>query len=293
MDPARHKVLWDAKDVTLTVTEFLILEALAQRPGVVKSRNQLLDIAYQDDVYVDDRTIDSHIKRVRRKFRTVDPEFDGIETLRRRLPVRRRIRSRFRPRRGNGRSPTGSWRSTCWSWSSSRSRSCISMPSATSCRTNAPARSSASTIDGSALESVAPARRPVLMRRMAGRTRAGFTTRVAPSWPTAGSGPGRLTTARPARSRGASRWQGRSTAASMRWSAPSRSRISSNPRPIARRPGTNSRCQGQRQARQQVRNAPDLTPVSVGVPLADGSAVLLTVNDQLSRGPFARSAARS
>lgn len=81
MDPARHKVLWDGKDVTLTVTEFLILEALAQRPGVVKSRNQLLDVAYQDDVYVDDRTIDSHIKRVRRKFRSVDPEFDAIETL--------------------------------------------------------------------------------------------------------------------------------------------------------------------------------------------------------------------
>jgi len=81
MDSARHKVLWDGKDVTLTVTEFLILEALAQRPGVVKSRNQLLDIAYQDDVYVDDRTIDSHIKRVRRKFRSVDPEFDAIETL--------------------------------------------------------------------------------------------------------------------------------------------------------------------------------------------------------------------
>jgi two-component system response regulator ChvI len=81
MDPARHKVLWDGKDVTLTVTEFLILEALAQRPGVVKSRNQLLDVAYQDDVYVDDRTIDSHIKRVRRKFRTVDPDFDAIETL--------------------------------------------------------------------------------------------------------------------------------------------------------------------------------------------------------------------
>jgi two-component system, OmpR family, response regulator ChvI len=81
MDPARHKVLWDGKDVTLTVTEFMILEALAQRPGVVKSRNQLLDIAYQDDVYVDDRTIDSHIKRVRRKFRAVDPEFDAIETL--------------------------------------------------------------------------------------------------------------------------------------------------------------------------------------------------------------------
>ncbi len=81
MDPARHKVLWDGSDVTLTVTEFLILEALAQRPGVVKSRNQLLDVAYQDDVYVDDRTIDSHIKRMRRKFRAVDPEFDAIETL--------------------------------------------------------------------------------------------------------------------------------------------------------------------------------------------------------------------
>ena len=81
MDPARHKVFWDGKDVTLTVTEFLILEALAQRPGVVKSRNQLLDIAYQDDVYVDDRTIDSHIKRMRRKFRASDPAFDAIHTL--------------------------------------------------------------------------------------------------------------------------------------------------------------------------------------------------------------------
>jgi two-component system, OmpR family, response regulator ChvI len=81
MDPARHKVLWDGNVVSLTVTEFLILEALAQRPGVVKSRNQLLDIAYNDDVYVDDRTIDSHIKRIRRKFRAVDPEFDSIETL--------------------------------------------------------------------------------------------------------------------------------------------------------------------------------------------------------------------
>jgi two-component system response regulator ChvI len=81
MDPARHKVKWDGRDVTLTVTEFLILEALAQRPGVVKNRNQLLDIAYQDDVYVDDRTIDSHIKRIRRKFRVADPQFDAIETL--------------------------------------------------------------------------------------------------------------------------------------------------------------------------------------------------------------------
>jgi two-component system response regulator ChvI len=81
MDPARHRVTWDDKDVTLTVTEFLILEALAQRPGVVKSRNQLMDVAYQDDIYVDDRTIDSHIKRLRRKFRQVDPEFKAIETL--------------------------------------------------------------------------------------------------------------------------------------------------------------------------------------------------------------------
>ena len=82
MDPiGPPKVLWDGKDVTLTVTEFLILEALAQRPGVVKSRNQLLDIAYQDDVYVDDRTIDSHVKRIRRKFRGVDLQFDAIETL--------------------------------------------------------------------------------------------------------------------------------------------------------------------------------------------------------------------
>jgi two-component system response regulator ChvI len=81
MDPARHRVAWDGHDVTLTVTEFMILEALAQRPGVVKSRNQLMDVAYQDDIYVDDRTIDSHIKRLRRKFRAVDPEFKAIETL--------------------------------------------------------------------------------------------------------------------------------------------------------------------------------------------------------------------
>jgi two-component system response regulator ChvI len=81
MDTSRHKVTWGGGDVTLTVTEFLILEALAQRPGVVKTRNQLMDAAYQDDIYVDDRTIDSHIKRVRRKFRQTDPDFDAIETL--------------------------------------------------------------------------------------------------------------------------------------------------------------------------------------------------------------------
>jgi two-component system response regulator ChvI len=81
MDPARHRVTWAGQDVTLTVTEFLILETLAQRPGIVKTRNQLMDAAYQDDIYVDDRTIDSHIKRIRRKFRQTDPEFDAIETL--------------------------------------------------------------------------------------------------------------------------------------------------------------------------------------------------------------------
>ena len=81
MDPARHRVKWMGQDVTLTVTEFLILETLAARPGVVKNRNQLMDAAYQDDVYVDDRTIDSHIKRLRRKFREADPEFNAIDTL--------------------------------------------------------------------------------------------------------------------------------------------------------------------------------------------------------------------
>ncbi len=81
MDPARHAISWDGKPVTLTVTEFLILEMLASRPGVVRTRGQLMDAAYQDDVYIDDRTIDSHIKRLRRKFREVDPNFDAITTL--------------------------------------------------------------------------------------------------------------------------------------------------------------------------------------------------------------------
>ena len=81
MDPARHRTTWGDEPVTLTVTEFLILETLAQRPGIVKTRNQLMDAAYHDDIYVDDRTIDSHIKRLRRKFRQVDPTFDSIETL--------------------------------------------------------------------------------------------------------------------------------------------------------------------------------------------------------------------
>jgi two-component system, OmpR family, response regulator ChvI len=81
MDPARHAVTWDEAAVSLTVTEFLILEALAMRPGVVKTRNALMDAAYHDDVFVDDRTIDSHIKRLRRKFRAVDGSFGAIETL--------------------------------------------------------------------------------------------------------------------------------------------------------------------------------------------------------------------
>ena len=81
MDPARHHVTWEERPVSLTVTEFLLLEALAQHPGVIKSRNQLMDAAYPDDVFVDDRTVDSHIKRMRRKFRSVDPEFSAIETL--------------------------------------------------------------------------------------------------------------------------------------------------------------------------------------------------------------------
>ena len=81
MDPLRHSVRWKDKDVTLTVTEFLLLQALAQRPGFVKSRDQLMDVAYDDQVYVDDRTIDSHIKRLRKKMRMVDDEFSAIETL--------------------------------------------------------------------------------------------------------------------------------------------------------------------------------------------------------------------
>ena len=81
MDPALHYVTWNNLPVSLTVTEFLILEALAARPGVIKSRNQLMDAAYPDDVFVDDRTVDSHIKRMRRKFRVVDNTFGAIDTL--------------------------------------------------------------------------------------------------------------------------------------------------------------------------------------------------------------------
>ena len=81
MDPLRHAVEWKGNGVSLTVTEFLLLQALAQRPGFVKSRDQLMDVAYDDQVYVDDRTIDSHIKRLRKKMRNKDNEFSAIETL--------------------------------------------------------------------------------------------------------------------------------------------------------------------------------------------------------------------
>ena len=81
LDPQRHECTWDGRPVRLTVTEFLILQALAQRPGFVKSRDSLMDAAYDDQVYVDDRTIDSHIKRLRKKFKAVADDFDAIETL--------------------------------------------------------------------------------------------------------------------------------------------------------------------------------------------------------------------
>lgn len=81
IDPERHTCHWNDLPVTLTVTEFLILQALALRPGVVKSRDALMDAAYEDQVYVDDRTIDSHIKRLRKKFKVADDDFDVIETL--------------------------------------------------------------------------------------------------------------------------------------------------------------------------------------------------------------------
>lgn len=81
LDPNRHACSWNGEPVRLTVTEFLILQALATRPGYVKSRDNLMDAAYDDQVYVDDRTIDSHIKRIRKKFREVDKAFDSIETL--------------------------------------------------------------------------------------------------------------------------------------------------------------------------------------------------------------------
>jgi two-component system response regulator ChvI len=81
LDPDRHLCKWKGQEIRLTVTEFLILYTLALRPGLVKNRDQLIDTAYGETIYVDDRTIDSHIKRMRRKFRVFDKDFDCIETL--------------------------------------------------------------------------------------------------------------------------------------------------------------------------------------------------------------------
>ena len=81
LDEDRHLCTWRGEALSLTVTEFLLLKALAQRPGHVKSRNQLMDAAYGDQIYVEDRTIDSHVKRIRKKFRAIDPTFSQIETL--------------------------------------------------------------------------------------------------------------------------------------------------------------------------------------------------------------------
>jgi two-component system, OmpR family, response regulator ChvI len=81
MDRERHACTWKGQSVALTVTEFRLLEALASRPGVIKNRDALMDAAYEDGVFVDDRSIDSHLKRLRKKFRTVDESFDMIETL--------------------------------------------------------------------------------------------------------------------------------------------------------------------------------------------------------------------
>jgi two-component system, OmpR family, response regulator ChvI len=81
MDPERHSCTWKNEPIILTVTEFRILQALVSRPGVVRSRNALMDVAYDYQVYVDDRTIDSHIKRLRKRFKSTDGEFDMIETL--------------------------------------------------------------------------------------------------------------------------------------------------------------------------------------------------------------------
>ena len=95
MDPERHTCTWKGEPVTLTVTEFLILQALAQRPGVVKSRNALMDAAYDDQVYVDDRTIDSHIKRLRKKFKVGRRRVrHDRDPLRRRLPLQGSLRPR-------------------------------------------------------------------------------------------------------------------------------------------------------------------------------------------------------
>jgi two-component system, OmpR family, response regulator ChvI len=81
LDPLRLSVLWKDTAVPLTLTEFLLLQALARRPGIVKTRDQLMEAAYPERVSVTDRTIDSHIKRIRRKFDVVDRSFNGLESV--------------------------------------------------------------------------------------------------------------------------------------------------------------------------------------------------------------------
>jgi len=81
LDPARYSCSWNDQEVSLTVTEFLVLRSLAERPGHVKTREQIMDAAYDEHIYVDDRTIDSHVKRMRKKFKRVDPDFAAIDTL--------------------------------------------------------------------------------------------------------------------------------------------------------------------------------------------------------------------
>ena len=81
LDPARHLCAWRGRELKPTVTEFLLLQALARRPGFIKSRDQLIDAAYGEHIYVDDRTIDCHVKRLRKKFKEIDPAFAHIETL--------------------------------------------------------------------------------------------------------------------------------------------------------------------------------------------------------------------
>jgi two-component system, OmpR family, response regulator ChvI len=81
LDDSRHLCTWKKQHVNLTVTEYLLIKALAITPGHVRTRDQLIDAAYGETMYVDDRLIDTHIKRIRRKLREVDNSFDGIETL--------------------------------------------------------------------------------------------------------------------------------------------------------------------------------------------------------------------
>lgn len=81
LDPPRHQCTWKGHDVRLTVTEFTLMEALVERPGYVKTRDQLMDAAYGKGVAVYDRTIDSHMKRLRGKFKAIDKNFAQIQTI--------------------------------------------------------------------------------------------------------------------------------------------------------------------------------------------------------------------